>query len=63
VAPGPRWTDGGAGREHVAIQALGWDNIAGLNTIGSTLIRHLLRAGRPDAALAIFERLRTRSPT
>jgi len=49
--------------QHVAIQALGWDNIAGLNTIGSTLIRHLLRAGRPDAALAIFERLRTRSPT
>lgn len=48
--------------QYVAIQALGWDNIAGLNTIGSTLIRHLLRAGRPDAALAIFERLRTRSP-
>jgi pentatricopeptide repeat protein len=49
--------------QHVAVQALGWDNIGGLNTIGSTLIRHLLRAGRPDAALAIFERLRTRSPT
>jgi pentatricopeptide repeat protein len=49
--------------QHVAAQAIGWDNVSGLNTIGSTLIRHLLRAGRPDAALAIFERLRTRSPT
>ena len=29
-----------------------------LNPIGSTLIRHLLRAGRPDAALAVFEILR-----
>ena len=49
--------------QYVAVQALGWDSIAGLNTIGSTLIRHLLRAGRPDAALGIFERLRARSPT
>jgi pentatricopeptide repeat protein len=48
--------------QHVATQALGWD-IAALHTIGSTLIRHLLRAGRPDTALAIFERLRHRLPT
>jgi len=43
-------------------QALGWDSVAGLNTLASTVIRHLLRAGRPDAALAIFEKLRQRSP-
>ncbi len=49
--------------QHVASQALGWDSAAGLNTIGSTLIRHLLRAGRPDAALAIYERLRQRAPS
>ena len=40
---------------YVAEQALRWDNPAALNTIGSTLIRHLLRFGRPDAALAVFE--------
>jgi hypothetical protein len=43
---------------HVAETALGWGNDAALDTIGSTLIRHLLRFGRPDAALAVFERLR-----
>jgi pentatricopeptide repeat protein len=47
---------------YVASQALGWDAPAGLNTLASTMIRHLMRAGRPDAALAIFERLRKRSP-
>ena len=47
--------------QHIANQALGWDS-AGLHTIASTLIRHLLRAGRPDAALAIYERLRQRVP-
>jgi pentatricopeptide repeat protein len=49
--------------QHLVAQALGWDNISGLNTIGSTLIRHLLRAGRPDTALRIFEQLRARTPT
>lgn len=49
--------------QFIAAQAIGWDMPAGLNTIGSTLIRHLLRAGRPDAALAVFERLRQRSQT
>jgi pentatricopeptide repeat protein len=48
---------------YVASQALGWESSAGLNTLASTLIRYLLRAGRPDAALLIFERLRQRSPT
>ncbi len=52
-----------ADAQFIASQAMGWDNVGGLNTIGSTLIRHLLRAGRPDTALLIFERLRTRSPT
>jgi len=47
---------------HVAAQALGWDSPGGLNTLASTLIRHLMRAGRPDAALVIFERLRERVP-
>jgi pentatricopeptide repeat protein len=47
---------------HVAEQAARWDYIASLNTIASTLIRHLLRAGRADAALSVFELLRTRSP-
>ena len=46
---------------YVAEQAVRWDNAAALNTIGSSLIRHLLRAGRPDAALAVFEILRSRS--
>ncbi len=49
--------------QFVAAQAIGWNMPAGLNTIGSTLIRHLLRAGRPDAALLVFERLRQREPT
>ena len=48
--------------QFVAGQVLQWDGTAGLNTIGSTLIRHLLRAGRPDVALAVFGRLRERSP-
>lgn len=47
---------------HVAEKALSWGNLAALNTIGSTLIRNLLRFGRPDAALAVFERLRGKSP-
>jgi len=46
---------------HVAGQALGWGNPAALNSIASTLIRHLLRAGRPDTALFVFERLREQS--
>jgi hypothetical protein len=46
---------------HVAEKALSWGNPAALNTIGSTLIRNLLRFGRPDAALAVFERLRGQS--
>ena len=47
---------------YIAGQALGWDAPGGLNTLASTLIRHLLRAGRPDAALAVFERLRKQVP-
>jgi hypothetical protein len=47
---------------HVTEKVLSWGNPAALNTIGSTLIRHLLRFGRPDAALAVFERLRGQSP-
>jgi len=46
----------------VAEQAARWDHTQSLNTIGSTLIRHLLRAGRADAALSVFELLRARSP-
>jgi pentatricopeptide repeat protein len=49
--------------QFIVAQAIGWNMPAGLNTIGSTLIRHLLRAGRPDAALLVFERLRQRAPT
>jgi hypothetical protein len=47
---------------HVAEQALRWETPAALNPIGSTLIRHLMRFGRPDAALSVFEVLRTRAP-
>jgi hypothetical protein len=47
---------------YVAEQALKWETPAALNTLGSTLIRHLMRYGRPDAALSIFEILRTRAP-
>jgi pentatricopeptide repeat protein len=46
----------------VAEQAARWDYTASLNTIASTLIRHLLRAGRADAALSVFELLRARNP-
>jgi hypothetical protein len=46
---------------YVAEQALRWDSVAALNPLGSTLIRHLMRCGRPDAALAVFEILRARS--
>jgi len=48
---------------HVVEQAVRWDSVAALNPIGSTLIRHLLRAGRPDSALAVFRLLRERSRT
>ncbi len=46
---------------HVAERTLNWDIPAALNPIGSTLIRHLLRFGRPDAALSVFELFRRRS--
>jgi hypothetical protein len=46
---------------HVAEQTLQWQLPLALNPIGSTLIRHLLRFGRPDAALAVFESFRERS--
>ena len=48
--------------QYVASQVIGWQMPACLNTIGSTLIRHLLRAGRPEVALSVFERLREQSP-
>jgi hypothetical protein len=47
---------------YVAEQSLRWESPLALNTIGSTLIRHLMQYGRPDAALAVFEILRSRSP-
>ena len=47
---------------HITGQILGWGSDAALNTLGSTLVRHLLRAGRPDAALATFEKLRQHAP-
>jgi len=47
---------------HIAGQMLGWGSEPALNTLGSTLVRHLLRAGRPDAALATFEKLRQHAP-
>jgi hypothetical protein len=47
---------------YVAEQSLKWEAPAALNTLGSTLIRHLMRYGRPDAALSIFEILRKGSP-
>ena len=46
---------------HMAEQALKWQLPLALNPIGSTLIRHLLRFGRPDAALAVYEMFRQRS--
>jgi pentatricopeptide repeat protein len=48
---------------YVAEQAVRWDFVAALNPIGSTLIRHLLRAGRPDSALAIYRLMRERTRT
>ena len=48
---------------HIAEQALRWQSPLALNTIGSTLIRHLMRYGRPDSALAVFEILRAKSST
>ena len=47
---------------HAAEQTLKWQLPLALNPIGSTLIRHLLRFGRPDAALAVYEMFRKRSP-
>jgi hypothetical protein len=67
TAPLANWLRG-LDAEHVcrdsyfaAEQVLRWENSVAVNTIGSTLIRHLLRFGRPDAALAVFERLRGQS--
>ena len=48
---------------YVAEQALRWQSPLALNPIGSTLIRHLMRHGRPDAALAVFEILRGKTPS
>jgi pentatricopeptide repeat protein len=47
---------------HIAERALAWNIPQALSPIGSTLIRHLLRFGRPDAALSVFEQFRQRSP-
>jgi len=47
---------------HIVGQMLGWGSGPALNTLGSTLVRHLLRAGRPDAALAVLEKLRQHAP-
>jgi hypothetical protein len=47
---------------HIAEQALRWEFPGALSPIGSTLIRHLMRYGRPDAALAVFEILRKGAP-
>ncbi len=47
---------------HVAEQAVKWKIDPALNPIGSTLIRHLLRFGRPDAALSVFELFRQQHP-
>jgi len=66
--PLARWLSGLDGEtaardaRHIAGQMLGWGSDAALNTLGSTLIRHLLRAGRPDAALGTFEKLRQHAP-
>ena len=48
---------------YIAEQIVRWDMPQGLNTIASTLIRHLLRSGRADAALGVFEILRARAST
>jgi hypothetical protein len=47
---------------HVAGRALEWKSLPALNPIGSTLIRHLLRFGHADTALAVYEMFRQRSP-
>jgi hypothetical protein len=68
TAPLARWLrdldPGHAARDalYVAEQALKWQLPLALNPIGSTLIRHLLRFGRPDAALSVYEMFRQRSP-
>jgi pentatricopeptide repeat protein len=67
TAPLARWlrdADGEiAARDslYVAGRALRWESLPALNPIASTLVRHLLRAGRPDVALEVFELLRTGS--
>lgn len=48
---------------HIVGQILGWGSEGALNTLASTLIRHLMRAGRPDAALAAFEKMRQHAPS
>jgi hypothetical protein len=66
--PLARWLSGLDGEtaardaRHIAGQMLGWGSDPALNTLGSTLVRHLLRAGRPDAALGTFEKLRQHAP-
>jgi hypothetical protein len=47
---------------HVAERALAWKSIPALNPIGSTLIRHLLRFGHADSALAVYQMFRARTP-
>lgn len=46
---------------HAAEQVFKWQLPLALNPVGSTLIRHLLRFGRPDAALKIYEQFRQRA--
>jgi hypothetical protein len=40
---------------YVAHRALEWNVPPALNSVGSTLIHHLLRSGRPETALEVFE--------
>src|SRR5688572_3966346 len=47
---------------YVVEHARNWDSPGALATIGSTLVRHMLKAGKPDVAITVFTTLRREFP-
>jgi hypothetical protein len=67
TAPLAQWfleniTHANVDASYVVEQAKRWDSAGAMVAIGSTLVRHLMRAGRKDLALSVFSTLRREYP-